>query len=379
MLRLRTAPHSQNISPPLDDPPGVPEAADSPDHSEPRPMQDALSVSASLPNTAEVKQLLQHVPAELRTAACQEDWQRLAKLIKMSEQNYCLFRGQWLARATYLSRHIQAQHKCLLVLQPRLLSWLEERHTAQSSPWAHCSVDFKATHTSCCKHAHSCATLYRTGLLKAVFCTQVCSDGGDPRLDGDPEEGAKELVSAEAELGPMRSMVPPGMMALKGVEPAEESEDAPMLRAALLQHCQPRSRWKPHTGTARRVSHRRNLGPHQVPSRARAKARARHPLALAGQVATRRTRRTKEQDDSWGDWWNNSGKPRRDNRRDNWRQDRSQGSDRKTERLTTPPESVCAPGRKKKRHAVMLCLKYLACSDCMRLVASAAGSCCRAN
>ena len=137
------------------------------------PTQENESPSpAKLPDL-DIQRCLLRVPAGLLQTATDGDWRKLSREIRQTDQNYCLFCGQWLARPTYLSRHIQSQHQCLLQVQTALASWLEARHTALSSRCEHCHTDFKVRHISRLRHARSCITLYRTGLLILLARTQV--------------------------------------------------------------------------------------------------------------------------------------------------------------------------------------------------------------
>ena len=177
------------------------------------PAPDNASPSpAQLPNL-DIQRCLLRVPADLLQTATEGDWRQLSRQIRQTDQNYCLFCGQWLARPTYLSRHIQSQHQCLLHVQTALDSWLEARHTALSSPCEHCHTDFKVRHISRLRHARSCITLYRTGLLILLARTQAAPQSEELALN---EQQQQEIISANDQIKLMRSMmgVPPGMLAV---------------------------------------------------------------------------------------------------------------------------------------------------------------------
>ena len=77
------------------------------------PTQENESPSpAKLPDL-DIQRCLLRVPAGLLQTATDGDWRKLSRKIRQTDQNYCLFCGQWLARPTYLSRHIQSQPSVL--------------------------------------------------------------------------------------------------------------------------------------------------------------------------------------------------------------------------------------------------------------------------
>lgn len=125
-------------------------------HRRPRHRKPTPNIKVPLarsPPAAEAEPQHNPVPEALRGVDSEQlaqgqDWKLLAQNIRRGDQHYCPFCNQWLARPTYLSRHLRTQHAVIYKFHDRVLSWLTERSSALSSPCAYCHVDFKASHTS---------------------------------------------------------------------------------------------------------------------------------------------------------------------------------------------------------------------------------------
>ena len=144
------------------------------------------------------------VSRETELLAQDPDWKPLARQIRRSDQHHCPFCNQWLARPTYLSRHVKAQHPDAYLMHDRVQSWLTERSSALTSPCAYCHVDFKVSKTGRLRHALACTTLYRTGLLHLLACAARSpqrhgrpSDVGNPAAAGAGKCGAPSEPDAE--------------------------------------------------------------------------------------------------------------------------------------------------------------------------------------
>ena len=73
---------------------------------------------------------LQQLDSDLIRLACDPDWKPLAQYFRRSDQHHCPFCNQWLARPTYLSRHLCKQHGSIFQYHERAQQWLTERSTA---------------------------------------------------------------------------------------------------------------------------------------------------------------------------------------------------------------------------------------------------------
>ena len=166
----------------------------------PQPEPNHPPAAEAEPQHNPVPEALRGVDSELVQLAQGQDWKLLAQNIRRGDQHYCPFCNQWLARPTYLSRHLRTQHAVIYKFHDRVLSWLTERSSALSSPCAYCHVDFKASHTSKLRHAKACTTLYRTGLLrliaKSAFQAVTPGDHERPSAERGPAEGVGQCGGA---------------------------------------------------------------------------------------------------------------------------------------------------------------------------------------
>ena len=152
-----------------------------------------------LPSTVQQEHPLQQFDKDLISLACDSDWRPLAQYFRRSDQHHCPFCNQWLARPTYLSRHLNKQHGSIFQFHERVQQWLKERSTALGHPCSFCHQAYKASHTSRLRHALACSTLYRTGLFHALAKTLPQALGNAhvrPEPHGDATEGACERGGA---------------------------------------------------------------------------------------------------------------------------------------------------------------------------------------
>ena len=134
------------------------------------------------------------LPAEIRKL-CSSDWSSLAGQVRQEDQNTCL----QIARQTYLTRHLAAQHACVSKVLAALPSWLQARRPTVCSPCRWCHQDFKAQHSSRARHTQACTTLVRTGIYLLLhrasqepsLCDGNGADGGKPS-GADVGQGAGE-------------------------------------------------------------------------------------------------------------------------------------------------------------------------------------------
>jgi len=129
-----------------------------------------------------LEQLRSRIDPEQVSLLQNSGWQALAKFVRNTDLHVCPFCLQWLANPHYLTRHISVQHKALHPIIQKLPSWLKDRRATVHSPCTWCHTDFKAQNASRARHAGSCVTLTRVGIISLLSSWQEPSLLPDGRV-----------------------------------------------------------------------------------------------------------------------------------------------------------------------------------------------------